>query len=183
MNTPIDLIAANLSRERQRLGLSLGELARQAGVAKSTLSQLEAGNGNPSVETLWSLCVALNIPFSGLMAEPQTAWRLIRRGAGPAVASEHSDYQTFLLATSPPGVRRDIYQIECEPGETHHSQAHQAGTIEHVIITRGRALAGLAEEPVTLAEGDYLCYPADGSHLFQALEPGTRAVMIIELPG
>jgi transcriptional regulator with XRE-family HTH domain len=33
-------------------------------------SQLEAGNGNPSLETLWSLCVALDIPFARLL-EPQ----------------------------------------------------------------------------------------------------------------
>lgn len=183
MSTPIELIASNLSRERQRRGLSIGELAREAGVAKSTLSQLEAGNGNPGVETLWSICVALNIPFSTLMAEPQVPWRLIRRGDGPSVASEHTDYQAILLATSPPGARRDIYQLESEPGSGRCSLPHQPGTIEHIIVTHGRALVGLTEEPVELAEGDYLCYPADRGHLFRALVPGTRAVMIIEHPG
>jgi len=64
LNTPISIIANALVRERQRAGLSLAEVARRAGIAKSTLSQLEAGNGNPGIETLWSLCVALNIPFS-----------------------------------------------------------------------------------------------------------------------
>ncbi|HGN1752866.1 TPA: helix-turn-helix domain-containing protein, partial [Providencia stuartii] len=44
---PIELIAKALVRERQKSGLSLSELSRQAGIAKSTLSQLEAGNGNP----------------------------------------------------------------------------------------------------------------------------------------
>ena len=45
---PIDRIAASIRRERERTGLSLSELARSAGVAKSTLSQLESGSGNPS---------------------------------------------------------------------------------------------------------------------------------------
>ena len=57
MSQPIEIIAKGLTRERQRAGLSL-EVARRAGVAKSTLSQLEAGQGNPSIETLWALCVA-----------------------------------------------------------------------------------------------------------------------------
>ena len=61
MTQPISVIAKSLVRERQRTGLSLAEIARRAGIAKSTLSQLEAGNGNPSLETLWSLCVALDI--------------------------------------------------------------------------------------------------------------------------
>jgi transcriptional regulator with XRE-family HTH domain len=59
MTQPISVIAKSLVRERLRTGLSLAEIARRAGIAKSTLSQLESGNGNPSLETLWSLCVAL----------------------------------------------------------------------------------------------------------------------------
>ena len=58
MTQPISVIAKSLVRERARTGLSLAEVARRAGIAKSTLSQLESGNGNPSLETLWSLCVA-----------------------------------------------------------------------------------------------------------------------------
>ena len=41
-----DGLAAAIRRERERVGLSLSELAKRAGVAKSTLSQLEAGTGN-----------------------------------------------------------------------------------------------------------------------------------------
>lgn len=48
MTQPISMIAKSPVRERQRTGLSLAEIARRAGIAKSTLSQLEAGNGNPS---------------------------------------------------------------------------------------------------------------------------------------
>src|SRR5260370_34169694 len=66
----VALIAASLRRERARAGLSLTELARRAGIAKSTLSQLEAGTGNPSVETLWGLAVALGVPFSRLVDPP-----------------------------------------------------------------------------------------------------------------
>ena len=47
---PLELIAASLRRERRRTGLSLTEVARRAGLAKSTLSQLESGTGNPSLE-------------------------------------------------------------------------------------------------------------------------------------
>ena len=39
---PLEVIAASLRRERRRTGLSLTEVARRAGIAKSTLSQLES---------------------------------------------------------------------------------------------------------------------------------------------
>ena len=80
MSIPIEIIANNLQKERKSAALSLGEVARRAGIAKSTLSQLESGQGNPSLETLWALCVALNIPFAKLMEAQAQATQVIRYG-------------------------------------------------------------------------------------------------------
>uniref|UniRef100_UPI0013B3B296 helix-turn-helix domain-containing protein n=1 Tax=Nonomuraea lactucae TaxID=2249762 RepID=UPI0013B3B296 len=79
----VGLIAAAIRRERDRAGLSLSELAKRAGLAKSTLSQLEAGAGNPGVETLWAIAAALGVPFSRLVDPPRPAARVIRAGEGP----------------------------------------------------------------------------------------------------
>ncbi|MBC0855685.1 helix-turn-helix domain-containing protein [Pantoea stewartii] len=180
MSTPIDIIASSLVRERQRAGLTLAEVARRAGIAKSTLSQLEAGNGNPGIETLWSLCVALNIPFARLMEPEANRLQVIRRGEGPAVAAERADYKAVLLATCPPGARRDIYLLHIQPGSERRSQPHSPNTIEHLILTQGRALVGPTDSPVELAPGDYISYPGDTEHIFRALEPDTLAVLVME---
>src|SRR3954471_15960087 len=89
---PLMTIARALRRERERTGMSLTELARNAGIAKSTLSQLESGTGNPSVETLWALSVALDVPFARLVEPPTASVQVIRAGQGPAVYSERSSY-------------------------------------------------------------------------------------------
>ena len=65
---PIAAIAAALRSERERSGMTLSEAARRAGIAKSTLSQLESGTGNPSVETLWALAVGIWGLVVGIMA-------------------------------------------------------------------------------------------------------------------
>jgi transcriptional regulator with XRE-family HTH domain len=180
MTQPISVIAKSLVRERLRTGLSLAEIARRAGIAKSTLSQLEAGNGNPSIETLWSLCVALDIPFARLL-EPQTVkTQIIRRGEGTKVLAEHANFEAILLATCPPGARRDLYILTAQPGADRISHPHPPGSVEHIIVTRGRAMVGLTESPEELSAGDYICYPADQAHIFKALEPDTEAVMMAE---
>ena len=166
MTQPISVIAKSLVRERARTGLSLAEVARRAGIAKSTLSQLESGNGNPSLETLWSLCVALDIPFARLL-EPQ-------------VNKTQANYQAILLAACPPGARRDIYLLLTQPGADRISHPHPPGSVEHIIVTQGRARVGLTSAPEELGEGDYICYPADQEHVFQALEPDTQALLIAE---
>lgn len=177
---PIDAVAHALRRERTRAGLSLAELARQAGVAKSTLSQLEAGSGNPGLETLWALSVALDVPLSRLVDPPRRPVQLLRAGEGPAVAAEHSPYVARLLATCPPGARRDIYLVAAQPGAARSSAPHMPGVVEHVVVVDGRALVGPAEHPFELGPGDYIAYPGDEPHTFQALVDRTSAVLVSE---
>ncbi|WP_116048853.1 helix-turn-helix domain-containing protein [Amycolatopsis palatopharyngis] len=177
---PLAVIAESLRRERNRAHLSLTEVARRAGIAKSTLSQLESATGNPSVETLWALSVALDVPFARLVDPPRPRVQVIRRGEGPTFAAERSDYIATLLASCPPNARRDLYLISAEPGSPRESDPHMPGVVEHVILTSGSARVGVTDDPVELAPGDYIAYPGDVAHVFDALEPGTVAVLVSE---
>lgn len=177
---PLDVIATSLRRERERTGLSLTEVARRAGISKSTLSQLESATGNPSVETLWALGVALDVPFARLVEPSKPRVQVIRAGEGPGVPSERADYVATLLASCPPNARRDIYLITAQPGTPRESDPHMPGVVEHVVLGSGRALVGVLGDPVELGPGDYIAYPGDGAHVFQALEPDTFAVMASE---
>src|SRR5476651_124875 len=135
-NTPsrIDLLALSIKRERQCAGLSLTELAKRAGVAKSTLSQLESGIGNPSIETLWSLATAMGLQVTRFFEQPQQNLRVIRANEGLTTYSENAHYAATLLADCPAGVRRDIYRLKVQPGEVRVSQPHPPGTVEHVVL-------------------------------------------------
>jgi len=178
--TPIARIAGSIRREREHAGLSLSELAKRAGIAKSTLSQLEAGSGNPSVETLWAIGVALDVPFSRLVEPPRPAVRVVRAGDGPVTYSEQASYSATVLAACPPNARRDIYRIAAQPGEPRTSEPHMPGTTEHVVVGTGRAAVGPVDAPVELGPGDYICYPGDEPHVFRALDADTTAVIVME---
>jgi transcriptional regulator with XRE-family HTH domain len=177
---PLAAIAAAIRRERERVGISLSELAKRAGLAKSTLSQLESGTGNPSVETLWSLGVALGVPFSRLVDPPRPAVTVVRSGEGTVIYSERATYMATLLASCPPGVRRDIYVMRAEPGSARNSDPHGAGTIEHFWLGTGRVLIGPSTAPIELDPGDYITYPGDAPHVFEALTPGAAGLMVLE---
>ncbi|MFF5625987.1 XRE family transcriptional regulator [Microbacterium sp. LWH10-1.2] len=174
-------IARTLRREREAAGISVSELARRAGVSKATVSQLESGAGNPSVETLWALGVALGVPFAVLVDQQSHAPTLIRADDLAGVPSSAAAYSATLLSASPPGARRDIYLIKAEPGDARRSDPHHPGTIEHVVLMTGRAQVGPADDPVLLNPGDYLTYPGDAPHVFEAVAAGTSAVLISEL--
>jgi transcriptional regulator with XRE-family HTH domain len=147
--------------------------------AKSTLSQLESGNGNPSLETLWALCVALDIPFARLLEPQVNTTQVIRRGEGTKVVAEQANYQAILLAACPPGARRDIYLLLTQPGADRISPP-SAGFGGAYYCHPGAGAGRPDGSAGRAGEGDYICYPADRQHVFQALEPDTQALLIAE---
>lgn len=177
---PLAAIAAALRRERQRVGLSLSELAKRAGIAKSTLSQLEAGQANPSIETLWALGVALDVPFSRLVDPQHPPTTVIRAGEGARIPSDQAHFTATLLAACPPGVRRDVYFLTSEPTQVRAADPHLPGSVEHLIVIAGRMRTGPMDNPVELGPGDYAMFAGDIQHLYQALAPGTSAVLVME---
>ena len=64
------LLAANLRRMRIARHLSLSGLAREMGVSKATLSGIESGRSNPTVETLAGLAHALGVSIGELLQQP-----------------------------------------------------------------------------------------------------------------
>ncbi|MFF7335069.1 helix-turn-helix domain-containing protein [Streptomyces sp. NPDC008150] len=173
-------MAASLRRERARAGLSLSELAKRAGIAKSTLSQLESAVGNPSMETIWALAVVLGVPFGALVEPPDHAVQVIRAGEGAVLHSEQSSYAATLLSVGPAGARRDLYRVAMEPGTVRASEPHIPGTVEHVVVAAGRVQAGPRGAEVELGPGDYLSFRGDLAHTYEAVVPGTRFTLVMQ---
>lgn len=173
-------MARALQDERARLGLSLSEAAKKAGVSKSTLSQLEAGSGNPSVETMWALATSYGVQLAQLLDPPRSRVSVVRYENLPQLPSSNATYSAALLVSGHVGTRRDIYLITAEPGWARESQPHPSGTVEHIVLASGRAQAVCSGETVVLEPGDSLTYAGDVEHSFEALEPGTRAIFAID---
>ncbi len=175
-------IARRLKDERQRQGMSASALARRAGIAKSTLTQLEASKGNPSVETLWALAVALDVPFAQLIQMPQPDIRVLRAGEGVTTRAEETDFTARLLSSCPSGVRHNLYRIELAADAARRSDAHMSGTVEHIVVTEGRLRVGPADNPADLGVGDYMRFAGDVAHVYIALDAPAAALMIMEYP-
>ena len=150
--------------------LSLSALAAQAGLAKSTLSQLEAGKGNPSVETMWAIATSLGIPVSALFEGASQERTLIRAQDGTAMRSEQSDYAVVLLNRGNADQRRDLFRVTLAAGAIRHSEPHPPGTVEHAVVCQGQIELGLPDEIVRLSVGDYFRFPGDVPHSYAAPE-------------
>lgn len=64
------LLGRNVRMQREARGLSQEQLAFEAGMKRSYLSELERGLRNPSVRALGRLAAALEVDPSVLVSEP-----------------------------------------------------------------------------------------------------------------
>jgi transcriptional regulator with XRE-family HTH domain len=84
-------VGSRLRAERERLGISLRELARRVGVSPSLVSQIELDRVNPSVSTLYALVTALGMTMSDVFGDgrpSQPAAQQLRDGDGLAERPE-----------------------------------------------------------------------------------------------
>jgi transcriptional regulator with XRE-family HTH domain len=175
-------VAANVRALRLQAGLTLADLASAAGLGKSTLAQLESGKANPSVETLWAIAAALQVPFARIVEEERPSLKVVRARDVPAMRSEESPgWAGRLLATSQRRGTFDLYALDLEAGGSRHAEAHHAGVVEHLVVVTGRMLVGPQAGPVELGTGDLVTFAADVPHVYEALETA-HAVLLMSYP-
>lgn len=180
--SPNAIIAAAIRREREQSQLTLSALAAKAGLAKSTLSQLEAGKGNPNVETLWAISNALSIPFSSLFESASSHSELIRSTEGVYLSAEQSDFATVLLDKCPPDRRRDLYRVVLWPGSIRQSEPHPRGTVEHAFLCKGVVRLGPLDGTIEVGIGDYYRYQGDIAHSYEAVDSEAMLLLVMDSP-
>jgi transcriptional regulator with XRE-family HTH domain len=75
-------VGNRLRAERERLGISLRQLARRVGVSPSLVSQIELDRVNPSVSTLYAIVTELGMTMSDVFGEPRDETPAPRGGDG-----------------------------------------------------------------------------------------------------
>jgi transcriptional regulator with XRE-family HTH domain len=174
-------IGRHLRHARRERGLSLIALAQRSGVAKATLTKLEGGRANPTVDTLYALADALGIPLGDLIAPDAAAAgavRVVRAAETPAVPGTVRARLVDRLYG-----RGLVELFDVTFGERRRdAEPHPRGVIESLLLVEGALRVGPVEAPVELGPGDLVRFPGDRPHLYLALGGEARAVLAMSHP-
>jgi transcriptional regulator with XRE-family HTH domain len=175
------LVARNVRRFRQERGLSIGELARRAGIAKQTLATIEQGLGNPTIDTLALLADALDIALRRLLTEWGTPVHVQREAQ--ARWAEHPQWTERLLSeVYGSGYVRTLVLRLRRQARPEEIAALDPGALHHLYVLSGRVQAGPATELVELDPGDFARYPADVPHTVAALTDEAVVLVVSSEP-
>lgn len=165
-----EVVGSALRSRREERGMSLGALARAAGVGKGTLSEIERGVRNPTLSTVYALAAALGVPLATLLAGRP----------GVEVSSPGVTARLLEAVEQDDGTTVEVYLLRLEPGAEHVSPAHGTGVVEHLLVTAGRAVAGRVGEERELGPGESAQWVSDTTHYYRTTGDTTvQSVLVI----
>ncbi|GAB3665293.1 XRE family transcriptional regulator [Actinocorallia lasiicapitis] len=170
-------IGRRVRRLRRERGLSLSELAQRAGVGKATLSGVEAGTRNPTLETLYAIAAQLEVHLAAVLTEPGPVREPVELLRGEAVSG-------LLLDTfEDSGAVTELYRLTIRPGRVQVSPAHPVGVTEHLTVFTGTARVGPQSSPLLLRAGEYGVWTSDVPHIYAtADDEEVQASLVIRHP-
>ncbi|MBH0779829.1 helix-turn-helix domain-containing protein [Nocardia bovistercoris] len=177
-----ELVARNVRRYRMERAMSLGDLARRSGLSKQTLSKIEQGIGNPTVETLSQLGAALDVSTRRLLTEWGTPV-YVQRGADSIWTDIDGRAERMLDDTYGSGhVRTLVLRIERTTEQPPIIEPHPPGTLHHIYVITGKLRTGPLDDAVDLAAGDFVRFPGDVAHRHICLTERVVAHMVTTIP-
>jgi transcriptional regulator with XRE-family HTH domain len=159
-------VGARLRALRQARGVTLSALAREAGLGKGTLSELESGRRNPTLETLFAVTTALGLPLSAALPEDE---------AGPDASGAAVD--AWLVERLDAA---EVFRLRIRAGAIQVSAPHARGVEEQVLVVAGRLRLG--SDAAVLGPGESLSYAGDRPHVWEALDADVSAVLVMRYP-
>ena len=136
------IIAANLKRLREERNLSLSQLAARSGLSKVTLSQLERGGANPTINNIWKIANALGVPYTSLLDSSSQGAAVIRREELSAQESEDGQCRVLCYYASSAERNFEWFRLELNAGGSYTSRwppRPRAGVCDCAV---GHAAAG-----------------------------------------
>ena len=163
-----EAIGREVKRFREKLGLTIAELAKAANMSAGMLSKIENGATSPSLASLQALSAALQVPVTSLFKSYEEIHdaSFVKAGQGLTIERRgtRAGHQYQLLGHSPHGpVMVEPYLITL----THESDVFptfQHAGLEFLYMLEGNVVYRHGDKTYDMHPGDALFFDADAPH-------------------
>jgi transcriptional regulator with XRE-family HTH domain len=183
---PVRSVRSNLALEvgqrlrslREARGLTLAATAQRSGLGKGTLSELETGRRNPTLDTLFAVTTALGVPLSAVLPPLDAHGRSVTAPiAGDAIEA------TLVRRFDDAAAATEVYRVRIPAGGAQRSAAHAPGVTEHWLLFAGALAAGPDGAQAHATAGEDIAFAADTAHSYRAGPDGdVSATLIVRYP-
>lgn len=158
------ILANNLKEIRDEKKLSLDKVADLTGVSKSMLGQIERGESNPTISTVWKIANGLKISFTDLINPHQSDIVVLRKKEVEPLIEDDGRYKLYPFFPYEDGRRFEVFSVDIDEGGQLNAEAHREGTEEFLTVFQGKVTIRVNDEEHIVNEGDSIRFKADKPH-------------------
>ncbi|NLI73656.1 MAG: cupin domain-containing protein [Euryarchaeota archaeon] len=168
---------------REKLGLSIEELAKNAGVDSALVSNIEEGNTYPSINVLVKLSRSLGQRLGTFtddqFREDPVIVRMDERHEDtlPHRGMNPNGYHYYLLGKGKTDRHMDPFFIKIEPSEDVELSSHEGE--EFIIVVSGEIVLRYGQNKYHLKEGDSVYYNSVVPHHVGAANDSTASIYAV----
>lgn len=167
METLNSIIGNKLKEIRNKRNLSLYDVSELTGVSKAMLGQIERGQSNPTISTLWKIATGLKVSFSFFIDEDQDEVKVINQNEIIPVIEENNKMRLFPIFAFDAKRGVEIFTIELDCGCKHVSSSHDDGVEEYIIVTEGEIKLDIGNQKFILKKGSSIKFAANKAHVYE----------------
>lgn len=157
-------LGRNLASLRSARNWTQTQFARIAGLPRSTVTQIESGDSNPSLKILLTLAAALHVPLEELLAPPESKYKHVKAEDIPVVKQKSGVTVYGLLPDPISGM--EMSRMEFEPKGRNQGVPHLPGTREYFTCIQGTVHVTVGTKTHAIAAGDVLAFAGSQPHAY-----------------
>jgi len=173
------ILAGNFARLRAERQLSLDRISEMTGVSKSMLGQIERSESSPSLDVLWKMAKGLGVSLTTLAEAQGPETFVVSTSDVEPVLGDGGRFRVYPLFPYSEATHFEILAIEMDEGSSSHSDAHLPGTVEFMIVTKGRVRVRVGAENRQIKVGTAMRYLADLAHSYTNEAAGESAFNMV----
>jgi len=159
-------LGQQLKKLRQQRGMSLDEISKLTDVSKGQLAQMEKGESNPTVSTIWKIADGLKISFSSLLQPPRSLAKKIIPSNVPYLTEDEGRYRVFSIIPYDPERGWEFYRLELDSSCSYESAPHMDGVEETLTLVEGNLKIVLENQEVDLEVGETVVFSGNQIHQY-----------------
>lgn len=169
------MVGENIRAIRLASKVSLTEVAKRAGMTKSSLSKIENGQTSSPISTLVAVAAAMGVHLSDFFRKDEGSPRFVltRKGKGKTIVRDGTrlGYSYEALAVNFPKKPVEPFLLTISPGDKEGRFKH--GGHEFIHMLSGDLEFTLGDEKFKMHPGDSLYFDPTQTHVLKPLHKKT----------
>ena len=172
-------VGENIRKIRNSQNLTIEKLAVITGVSKSMLGQIERGEANPTITTVWKIANGFKVPFSALIELPEVETGVIDKSQVAKIISDDELYECALFFPFDSKQNFEMYMITIRPTSKAPGEPHPKGTVEYIIVFDGEVIIEHGDQVDIVKKNQAIKFNADIAHSYY--NSGTETARFVNM--